>query len=202
MNTTKRDTSIDNYKGILVVLMVLAHIIQFFPLNLLTNIFSQYVNLTTFSGFMFCFGFVCYKAYINRHYNKSTFLKKMIKNFIRTIIAYYISAIGYCVFVENAFNFKNLIKIIFLWKIEGYSEFLLSFAFIYIVLYFINDYLIKVEKTKLIILVLFSLLSTFLSIFNFEIPILGVLVGEVELCIISASSVFIIFFDRLLFFKK
>lgn len=63
MEKSKRDNKIDVLKGILTVLMIVAHIFQFFSTNLLLDKFGKYVNLTTFSGFMFCFGYVCYIAY-------------------------------------------------------------------------------------------------------------------------------------------
>ena len=62
----KRNHSVDFMKSILVILMMMAHVVQFFPCGKIAGVFSTYVNLTTFSGFMFTFGFVCYTAYIEK----------------------------------------------------------------------------------------------------------------------------------------
>ncbi len=77
-----RDTSIDTMKSILIIFMILAHIIQFFPVWWWkTEHISNYVNLTTFSGFMFTFGYVCYKAYIGKEMDSHEFRNKMCRNF-------------------------------------------------------------------------------------------------------------------------
>ena len=62
----QRNHSVDFMKGILVILMIAAHVVQFFPCGKIADLFSAYVNLTTFSGFMFTFGFVCYTTYIEK----------------------------------------------------------------------------------------------------------------------------------------
>lgn len=83
----------------------------------------------------------------------------MIRNFIKTLIAYYISAFGYWIFVEKTISYGNFFKILFLNKIEGYSEFLLSFAFMYILIFLFNRYLVKLRKRQFVELIIFSYIS-------------------------------------------
>ena len=94
-NNKGRNISIDLFKGILIILMIISHILQllFFSKNEL--LFNKFVNLITFSGFMFSFGYVTYFAYISKDIDKLTFRKKMIKRFIITMIAFYISSFAY-----------------------------------------------------------------------------------------------------------
>ena len=58
--TRGRNREIDICKGILTVTMILGHCIQFFGFEEqgVQKILVNVINLTTFSGFLFCFGFV------------------------------------------------------------------------------------------------------------------------------------------------
>ena len=67
----KRVKYIDLLKAILVLNMILAHTFQLIlgmsiePINS-TNRIMIYINLTTFSGFLFCFGYSSYIAYLSK----------------------------------------------------------------------------------------------------------------------------------------
>jgi len=90
-----RDYSIDIYKGILVVLMIFAHVIQFMAeKNIkILSLISLYVNLTTFSGFLFAFGYVCEIAYFRKEL--CDVKPKMIKTIVKTLFSFYISGLFY-----------------------------------------------------------------------------------------------------------
>ena len=105
----KRDKSIDILKGFLAISMIIAHIIQFFPLNQLTNIISNYINLTAFSGFMFSFGYTSYFTY-NKENDKMKYNKKILKNFCKIIIFYLICAISYIYLINNNLTWKELLN--------------------------------------------------------------------------------------------
>ena len=124
-----RNKTIDAYKGILVVLMILAHVIQFLCIgNHLSTYLSSYVNLTTFSGFFFIFGFTNQIAYFDKDDNKHP-QKKILNNAVKILIAYYISAFSYRFFISTVFVFslKLFAEIIIFYDVPGYSEFLISF---------------------------------------------------------------------------
>lgn len=57
----QRDKALDLMKSILVVQMIIAHITYFFCKEGQVSLIGLYTNLIVFSGFMFTFGYVCYK---------------------------------------------------------------------------------------------------------------------------------------------
>ena len=91
MNTRKRE--IDIQKGILTIGMILCHCIQFFGKEEygLQKILVNLINLSTFSGFMFCFGYTNQVAYYEKSWKSSSV--KMLRNVFRILIAFYISGI-------------------------------------------------------------------------------------------------------------
>ena len=71
MNARKRE--IDIQKGMLTVAMMLCHCIQFFGKEEygLQKILVNLINLSTFSGFMFCFGYTNQIAYYRKEWKNS-----------------------------------------------------------------------------------------------------------------------------------
>ncbi|HEX8608979.1 MAG TPA: hypothetical protein VF679_10115, partial [Pedobacter sp.] len=119
-----RDVSQNYFKAFLVIGMILAHAIQ-----LLTNVggigkyFSVYINLVTFSGFMFSFGYIYQAAYSNKQVSIGFAINKMKT----TLFAYYISAISWAILINHDTTFSRLLSIILLINPSPYSEFLLAF---------------------------------------------------------------------------
>ncbi|MBD2701437.1 hypothetical protein IC229_12365 [Spirosoma sp. BT702] len=123
-------------KSFLVIGMILAHSIQLLsqPKGMFW-LFSVGVNLITFSGFFFCFGYVFYGAYL---VNKSEAVRKKIaKTALKTLVGYYLSAIASLLFLSEhfsgypyVFSWANLLKLVFFIEIPFYSEFLLAFFLI------------------------------------------------------------------------
>lgn len=176
--TKSHDTSLDLFKGVLVCGMVAAHVVQFFPSGGgLSEVFSTYINLITFSGFMFVFGCTCSIAYLFRRISYSALAKKLLKGFVRTIIAFYISGIAYTVLVAGNRSAANIIDVLALQNIPGYSEFLLSFAFIFPVLFVMKPFAEKLNGAVCAVLVIASLLSCSLRFDTSSLPVLGVFVG-------------------------
>ena len=87
-----RDDSLDMMKGCLTVLMVLSHLTYVVPFDGIGK-FNAYVNLTTFSGFMFCFGYVCWKAYIENE--REDVVRRLLKGACKSLCAFYICGLGY-----------------------------------------------------------------------------------------------------------
>ena len=125
-----RNREIDICKGILTVTMILCHCIQFFGFEEqgVQKILVNVINLTTFSGFLFCFGFVSNLAYYeNRNFKTSAV--KLEKNAVRLLVAFYVSGIAYMAFVEDKiFRWDFITEILLLKRYPGWSEFLASFA--------------------------------------------------------------------------
>jgi len=127
-----RYKSIDVFKGILVLFMVYAHSVQFFILRTgrggsFAYLASDYINLTTFSGFMFAFGFVCCNAYIKKPF--AQIYKRLLVNIIKTMLAFYISSIAFTIFIARIPSSQfPLMDLLLVRRLAGWSEFILSFA--------------------------------------------------------------------------
>ncbi|NCB92253.1 MAG: DUF1624 domain-containing protein [Clostridia bacterium] len=125
----KRRSEIDIFKGILTITMILCHCIQFFGMEEqgVQKVLRDVINIATFSGFLFCFGYVGNLAYYQKNWGISA--RKMGKNAVRILIAFYISGIAYVAFVEEKiFQWKFITEVLLLKKYPGWSEFLVSFA--------------------------------------------------------------------------
>lgn len=123
-----RDRSIDVMKGILVIQMVLCHCIQFFGNDSwpIQKQVCDYINLTTFPGFLFAFGFACNYAYFSKSFIKA--VPRMIKTAVKMLLAFYISSICYIAFVEyDYYDPRVPLQVVRLEKYAGWSEFLASF---------------------------------------------------------------------------
>lgn len=125
-----RDYSADYFKGLLVIGMVYAHVLQFFSDDtIFSTVYSitQFFNLITFSGFVFCFGYVCQLAYYSKPFKKV--YRKMLFTGIKVLVAFYISGLAFQVFVGNQpLKMDTIMSIVLLQIIPGWSEFLVSFA--------------------------------------------------------------------------
>lgn len=124
-----RNREIDIMKGLLTVAMILCHCIQFFgnegvgTQKQLVNL----INLTTFSGFLFCFGYVSELAYYRKDFKTAAW--KMGKNAVRMVIAFYISGLGYIALAERkTYQWQRVEAVLKLRVFPGWSEFLASFA--------------------------------------------------------------------------
>jgi len=130
--TRGRDRSIDAMKGLLVFGMVYAHVLQFFsPMGLypVSQAVSDVVNLITFSGFVFCFGYTNQLAYYSKPFGRA--YRNMLLSALKTLVAFYISGAAFRVFIGGAFpDGETLRPILLLEDIPGWSEFLVSFSLI------------------------------------------------------------------------
>lgn len=123
---------IDILKGILTLQMILAHCIQFYVdlgRNPVALHISDYINLTTFSGFLFCFGYASHLAYFRKEWKEAA--GRIFKNALRLLAAFYISSFCYVVFVEKIpLRLDLALEILLLKRLAGWSEFLFGFALV------------------------------------------------------------------------
>lgn len=170
-----RDNSIDIIKGILTVFMIFGHVLQFFSGGKLAEYISVFVNLTTFSGFMFCLGYVFPIAYSNRE-NKE---KRMFIGFLKLIFAFYLSSMSFILIVEDGLTRQVFFDILFLKNIPDYSEFLLSFALVFALNVFLFNPIKKLMESpiKLILVLGFCLCLTLINYDAVKSPIIGSIIG-------------------------
>lgn len=161
-----RKREIDIMKGILTITMILCHSIQFFgeEKDLVQGILINVINLTTFSGFLFCFGYVGNIAYFQKSWRES--VCKMGINALRILAAFYISGIAYVALVEGKiYRFDFIREVLLLRKYPGWSEFLVSFSAMLLAAIILFP-LYKRLNGK--ILVLLALLSGIFCFFPYE----------------------------------
>lgn len=124
-------------KSFLTVSMIFAHLIQIIApdRNQLFSFISIYVNLTTFSAFFFCFGYVYQLAYFSRE-DDLVSRKKIFTGLYKTLCSFYISALFFRIIKsgEWKFDLNNIISIILLKDIPVYSEFLIAFSLVSVII--------------------------------------------------------------------
>ena len=130
-----RSLALDIMKSVLVLGMIAAHVFQlcYGGENRFVELFSLYINIITFSSFMFVFGCTSYFAYFKNHRPQTSY--RLMRNFLRLLICFYISGFAYLLFISHDKNFLDYLKVLMLWKIPGYSEFLISFSILNILLF-------------------------------------------------------------------
>jgi hypothetical protein len=178
----ERDGNIDVFKGLLVMGMIYAHVVQFFSdfsIFPVTDILASYANIITFSGFVFSFGYVCHMAYYRNPF-KEVYAKMFISS-VKTLIAFYISGIYFRIFIDNrSLNWDTIVPILVLEDIPGWSEFLVSFSlFILVGLLLFKVFKILPEK-KIIFWVTFValLFTTFINYEKVAWNQMGLLIGS------------------------
>ena len=179
--------ALDYMKAILTINMIFAHTIQLLSffwdssapklISRSLGFLSLFVNITTFSSFLFCFGYVFYVAYFKNFKNSK---QKLFRNGINTLIAYYISAFGIYIIDNEVIGFGNIYNILVLNNIIGYSEFLLAFSFISFLTIFIGDYILKITSNYRILLIYSVILIVSSSFIPYSIipPQLGIFIGS------------------------
>ena len=122
----RRNVSIDVTKGLLTVGMVFAHVVQLLGTD--SSLLKRLVlllNLVSFSGFFFCFGFAAWGAYLSK---PKIPWANVLRTAFKCYFAFLLSGIAYAVLIGGrTFNVNEVSQITLLREIPGYSEFLLSF---------------------------------------------------------------------------
>jgi hypothetical protein len=128
----KRIRSIDIFKGLLVLGMVYCHTLQFYSSSQVypnAQHIIEFVNLITFSGFVFSFGYVCQLAYYSKPFRQSG--PRMLLTAIKTLFAFYVSGTAYRIFIDGRLlSWDNIRPLFLLEDIPGWSEFLASFTYL------------------------------------------------------------------------
>ena len=191
--STSRIEYLDTTKGLLTLGMVLAHVIQFFAIpTYWLDVLSLQGNLVSFSGFLFCFGYVTYGAYLHKDPIPRM---RMAHNGIKVLLAFYLSAMVYTTVVLRETDISSLASIVFLMKIPGYSEFLPAFAIILlfagVAAPFINR--LTASKQNLLITTGLCLACCFLPYSLISFPPLGLLIGTEDFAAFPVVQYFPLF---------
>ena len=171
INNNKRELKIDLIKAFLVLGMIFSHSLDFFiNRTYISNIVGNFLNLVSFPGFLFVFGYNSYNAYIKNE--KRNINKKIVKKIIKLILCYYISGYIYIFLINENYKYIDYIKILFFLKPAGYSEFLLTFALIYLLVLLCRKQLriISEKDIYMIICIIISIVFILIEPIKKEIP--------------------------------
>ncbi|MDD7173989.1 MAG: heparan-alpha-glucosaminide N-acetyltransferase domain-containing protein [Clostridiales bacterium] len=126
----KRDPAVDIARGLLVLLMVWGHTMQFFAdtaIFPLAQTLIDAINVTVFPTFVFCFGCTTFLSYLQRPYRRA--LPGLLCTMLRAYAAFVVSGVGYRVLREGkALSFATVRRVALLGDIPGWPEFLIAFA--------------------------------------------------------------------------
>ncbi len=126
----KYDQSIDRIRGFLVLIMVYAHMLQFFgdagTHPAIAPIIDM-INVLVFPTFVFCFGRSAAIAYLQKPFLQAA--PRLVKMTLTLYGVYALSGIGYRVLAKGApFSIVTVERVLLLKDIPGWSEFLAAFA--------------------------------------------------------------------------
>ncbi|SFB53711.1 hypothetical protein SAMN05216312_11243 [Cohnella sp. OV330] len=131
----RRERAVDLFKGLLVIGMAYCHTLQFFSDQQVYpngQRFIDAINLITFSGFVFAFGYVSQLAYYAKTFRRAA--PRMLAAAAKTLVAFYLSGTAYRVFIDGrGLTWANIKPILLLDDMPGWSEFLASFTYLTIV---------------------------------------------------------------------
>jgi len=201
--TKQRDETIDILKGILVFGMILSHVSGLisnhhdFPIKTVWLL----TGLVTFSGFLFCFGYACQLAYFSKDFANSA--HRMAVTALKPLIAFYISATYWRLFVDKDLSFTGVLKILTLTDIPPFSEFLVSFSLIILVSAFVFRPIqwITANKTYFWGSFFLILATTLLSYHFVQLNQLGLLIGTEEFPAFPVLQYFPVFLLGIYFAK-
>lgn len=177
----QRDQAIDIFKGMLVLGMVYCHVLQFFSDTQLFASASYWIeamNLITFSGFVFSFGYASQLAYYSKPLQRAA--PRMAVAALKTLIAFYMSGLAYRIYIDGrAISWSTLKPIILLDDMPGWSEFLISFTYLTLVgLILFKPLKWLVERRRIALLTAAALLAaTWMPYGSIHVTQLGPLVG-------------------------
>lgn len=179
-----REHTIDVFKGLLVVAMVLGHVLQFFtdfwriPA---AEALIEVANVLAFPGFVFAFGYVVHLAYLDA-WRPGT-LRRVLWTAARILIAFYISGFAFRVFVSaRAPDLDTFLPILSLFDIPGWSEFLVSFSLFVLLAALLRPAIAWLLERRLAFWLVFVALlaTTFVPYERVQMPQLGLLIGTTE----------------------
>lgn len=179
--THERNRSIDMFKAILVIGMILCHCIMLLKVyGVKSYILTEYFNVITFSGFLFCFGYAVGIAYLPK--NKKYVSKKLARNCLKTLVAFYISGLGYQFLIQKDFSLISISKLVILDLMPGYSEFLAGFFVLNLLTLIFFNQLKRIVKSKMTVLgiIFLSLISTQIPYDHVPTLQIGLLIGSTK----------------------
>jgi hypothetical protein len=174
-----RDLKIDIMKGLFVVGLVWGHVAGYTGTRANTHVDTVWnvLAVALFSGFIFCMGYIMQITYFAQ---EKPPVAKMLRSTVRTMVGYYIAAIGFFVIFRGEFDPQTIISVLLLQKFGSISEFLIAFALIPLVTIILTTPLKKyiLPSDRAIFITIFLLvMTTFLPTSWVKSPYLAFFIG-------------------------
>lgn len=175
-----RSADLDLFKTLLVWGMITAHCIQLLTLRppLAEQVISDFINLITFSGFLFAFG---YGIGLSKSGGSKSWWQRL-KPVLMLLAATYVSELAFTFLVDRHLLTSDLLVSVFsLSRLYGWSEFLASFFVLYLIIALIRPLLVAIASNwlTLLVAVLVCFASTWIVI-SLDVPLLATLVGTTD----------------------
>ena len=178
MAAVQREEGVDVLKGAAVCCMVFAHTVQLLPPggDACTQFAYYFVNLTAFPAFLFCFGYACRRAYLQKP--RAAAARGLARGFCKTMAALYACGLAWLL-CTGGFGPKAAAKLLLALQLPGYSEFLLSFALLYVLVWALHGALRRVvaHGWAVALAAAAGLALTWFPYSRVHLPVLGALVG-------------------------
>jgi hypothetical protein len=128
-----RSLEIDSTKGLLAIGMIFAHTIQVLGRGDSQGMFyfQLLTNLVSFPGFLFCFGFAHWTAYLSK---PAIPWGSVLRTAVKCYGAFVLSGFAFRIFYsKEPASLVLLAQIALIQDLSGYSDFLIAFAYITII---------------------------------------------------------------------
>lgn len=168
---TVRDRSLDLFKGFLIVQMTFAHVLAFYGNGSLPWYWvSQMVNLSTFGGFLFAFGWGAQLAWFPKEANYAR--PRILKASLRLHIGFLVSALLYQSLILNKYwEPSYLLDVLCFNAVPNYGQFLGSFTVATLAAAVLFGFWKNLKMGLGAILILIAILSTLIPSFHHWVPL-------------------------------
>ena len=189
MRSGQREPGVDVLKGLAVCCMVFAHTVQLLPPgNGAYTWFAYYVvNVAAFPAFLFCFGYACRRAYLEKP--RAVAAPRLAAGFVRTLAALYACGLAWLA-CTGALGLKSAAKLALWLELPAYSEFLLSFALVYPLVWALHGALRRLVANgwAVALAAVCGLALTQLPYAPLRLPVVGALVGAQGLSVFPLAQ--------------
>lgn len=177
IRNSRRNPALDRMKAFLVIGMVFSHTLNFYPIFPFSfcRAFSTYISTMTFPGFLFVLGYVSQIAYFSKE--RSAVSKRILSGFFKSMAALYICGIAFTLFMQKTVSPQAILNKLLLLELPSYSEFLLSFALLYLAMFLFFPWIKNMSDQAIVILSIFSLGMTFFPYHLITHPIAASIFG-------------------------
>lgn len=177
MQARARDESLDLFKTMLIYGMIATHVIQLLAIAPAAGLvfFAEFINLITFSGFLFAFGL---GVGLSAPASGRSWPARLTP-VAMLLLGAYISSIAFVVLVDQrSLRPQLLLDLFSLRVLFGWSEFLASFFVLYAVLAVARRYFLTVGS-RLVLVILISAVCLALTLVTtaVDLPLLATLIG-------------------------